>query len=104
MLRERGTPVEYRPARDLAMRDDPAVLGTLLAGTRLTDDGVLGSTFRVVARDDLDEQDRALFADWALQRVERYLEHGPDPDAWQRRSDGDYQLTARKVEGPVLEE
>jgi hypothetical protein len=47
---------------------------------------------------------RARFADWALSRIQRFLEHGPEPDGWQRRqSDGGWQLWAREVEFPPLD-
>ncbi|MET7752588.1 hypothetical protein [Micromonospora sp. NPDC005367] len=41
-----------------------------------------------------------MLGEWALQRVGRFLEHGPEPDGWQRRSDGAWQLWGRLVDLP----
>lgn len=46
---------------------------------------------------------RAMFAEWAESRLQRFIEHGPEPDGWQRRSDGGWQLWARRVEMPPLD-
>lgn len=44
-----------------------------------------------------------LCAEWAGQRVTRFLEHGPGPDGWHRRHiDGVWQLWARVMELPSL--
>lgn len=44
-----------------------------------------------------------LLGEWALQRVGRFLEHGPEPDGWQQRSDGAWQLWARLHQMPSLD-
>jgi hypothetical protein len=40
---------------------------------------------------------RREFADWAVSRIRRFAEHGPEPDGWQLRSDGGWQLWVRSV-------
>ena len=41
---------------------------------------------------------RDLVAKAALERFQRFAEHGPVPDAWQKRSDGAWQLWLRPVQ------
>ena len=68
-------------------------------------DPQLAGSYRVVllVRPGLSSEKRELFAEWALQRVERFMEHGPEPDGWQRRkADGAWQLWTRLVELPDL--
>ncbi|MBF6347325.1 hypothetical protein IU409_27975 [Nocardia cyriacigeorgica] len=34
------------------------------------------------------------FAEWVVSRLERFVEHGPEPDGWRMQSDGRWQLWA----------
>lgn len=77
---------------------DPALEGCLLV--RETD---AGSEVNVVIRLDLEKDRRAMYLEWAEQRVDRLLEHGPEPDGWKRNGEGDWQLWARRVLLPSLE-
>lgn len=56
-----------------------------------------GISVRLVIRPDQDSLARATFAEWAESRLDRFLEHGPEPDGWQRRSDGGWQMWTRLV-------
>ncbi len=64
-----------------------------------------GSSYRVFLfiRPGAPAEDREAFAEWALERVERFMQHGPEPDGWQRReTDAGWQLWIRRVELPPL--
>lgn len=54
-------------------------------------------------RPGMGQEARDVFAEWALQRFARFLEHGPEPDGWQNRSDGGWQLWCRSVVLPSLD-
>lgn len=54
-------------------------------------------------RPGLEANRRATFAEWAESRFQRFLEHGPEPDGWQKRSDGAWQLWARGVQLPTFD-
>lgn len=43
---------------------------------------------------------RALTAEWAERVLSRFADHGPEPDGWQPRPDGGYQLSTRVVSFP----
>lgn len=43
---------------------------------------------------------RALIAEWAERVLERFRDHGAEPDGWQARSDGGRQLWGRLVTLP----
>src|SRR5689334_6090809 len=75
---------------------NPDVSGVVMVAP--TTDGV---NHRVAAfvRPGLLDPCRDSFAAWVDEKLARYLEHGPEPDGWQRRtSDGGWQLWARLVE------
>lgn len=41
---------------------------------------------------------RERFAQWACERILRFIEHGPEPDGWHKRArDSKWQLLAREV-------
>jgi hypothetical protein len=82
---------------DFGREDEPLIDGCALI--REVDGGMAA---RLVIRPGLDEEYRDGFAEWAVQRLERFEEHGPEPDGWQRRSDGDWQLWVRRVQLPPL--
>lgn len=94
LLAEYGWPIEEE---NLGREDEPDIVGCALLDE--ADGGVRG---RFVVRPGLTAEHRAGFAEWAVQRVERFLEHGPEPDGWQRRSDGAWQLWVRQVQMPPL--
>lgn len=54
-------------------------------------------------RPGLAEWQLRMFAEWAESRFARFIEHGPEPDGWQKReSDSGWQLWGRLVEMPRL--
>nr|WP_181393174.1 hypothetical protein [Streptomyces rochei] len=86
---------------DFGREDEPDVGGCLLARQVPT-----GVQVRIVIRPGLAGDDRDTFAAWALQLVERFIEHGPEgpqADGWQKRSDGDWQLWGRVHDLPPLD-
>jgi hypothetical protein len=84
---------------DFGREDEPDVSGLLLLEEV---PGGLGVTALVRPR--LSSEPRRTFAEWTLQHIERFIEHGPEPDGWQlRQSDGRWQLWARLVELPPLD-
>jgi hypothetical protein len=83
-----GVPIDVFDA-DVADELDDAYSGCLLAG--YVGNSWDRARFRVVVVD-WTPQDRASFAEWAYIRIHRFLEFGPEPDGWQHRSDGDWQL------------
>lgn len=56
----------------------------------------------LMARPELDPVQREMFAEWCHQHIARFVEHGPEPDGWQLRSDGGWQLYAGAVDLPPL--
>ncbi|WP_280393645.1 hypothetical protein [Nocardia brasiliensis] len=46
---------------------------------------------------------REAFAEWAESRILRFTEHGPEPDGWSERTDGDWQLWARWQQMPLID-
>lgn len=83
---------------DLVRDGEPDVGGCLLAEVA---DGRAG--IRIVIRQGLTGWVREKFAEWAESRIKRFLEHGPDPDGWQQRRDGVWQLCGRLQEMPALD-
>lgn len=94
-LNAQGWPIEEE---DFGREDEPLVAGCALL--REVGDGVM---VRLVVRPGLEGELRVTFAEWAQQKILRFAEHGPEPDGWQRRSDGDWQLWARLVQLPSLD-
>lgn len=90
-LQERGWQLEEV---EFGREDEPDIAGCALVGVD-RDEGIRARFF---IRSGLSEELRADFAEWAVRRVERFQEHGPVPDGWQRRCDGGWQLSARRVE------
>jgi hypothetical protein len=90
-----GWPVEEV---DFGREDEPDVHGCVL----VKDVGE-GIAARVVVRPGLREELRAGFTAWALQVLEHFIEHGPEFDGWQERSDGGWQLWSRVHEFPALD-
>lgn len=90
-----GWPVEEV---DFGREDEPDVDGCVLVN--YVRDGVAA---RVAARPGLSEERRAGFAAWALQILENFIEHGPEFDGWQKRSDEGWQLWGRVHEFPPLD-
>jgi len=83
---------------DFGREDEPDIDGCAVVSV-VGDEGIAAS---FVIRPGLAEELRAGFAEWAVQKVDRFAEHGPEPDGWQHRSDGDWQLWARRVEMPPI--
>jgi hypothetical protein len=91
-----GVPFEEPGPGDVL---DPEVGGCLLA--RRVEDGV---RVKVVIRPELQGWKRVTFAEWAESRFARFIESGPEPDGWQERPDGDWQLCGRLTEMPLLDQ
>jgi hypothetical protein len=83
---------------DLVRDGEPDVGGCLLAEVSENRAGI-----RIVVRQGLAGWVREKFAEWAESRIKRFLEHGPDPDGWQQRGDGVWQLCGRLQEMPNLD-
>ncbi len=83
---------------DLGREDEPDI-GSLLL---IEHSDALPDAFRVFIRPGLDPADLVGVTSWARRVFERYLEHGPEPDGWQLRTDGDHQLWGRKVYLPPI--
>jgi hypothetical protein len=90
-----GVPVE---ATDFGTEVDPQVSGCLLV--RQFSEGLM---MRATVRQGVIGDARELFAEWAESRFLRFGEHGPEPDGWQKRSDGDWQLWVRLRQMPDLD-
>ncbi|MEU6611579.1 hypothetical protein ABZ922_42335 [Streptomyces shenzhenensis] len=90
-----GWPVEEV---DFGREDEPDVDGCVLGKYKGT-----GVAARVSARSGLGEERRAGSAAWALQVLEHFIEHGPEFDGWQKRSDGGWQLWGRMHELPSMD-
>jgi hypothetical protein len=86
-----GVSLQELKTIDLEM---PEHLGCILTGYNDAGD-VVGEAY---VRTGLTQEDRDFFAEAALERFLRFLEHGPNLDAWQERSDGDWQLWLRPVQ------
>lgn len=82
-----GYPLEEMDFGDAV---DAEIEGCILASYRPG-----GVAFRTTVRPSLDAASRAMFAEWAEGLIVRFVEHGPDVDGWQHRSDDDWQLWAR---------
>ncbi|MGS2615161.1 hypothetical protein ACVCAH_11640 [Micromonospora sp. LZ34] len=83
----------------LGRDDEPDVNGVLVM--RPSD---VVAEVNALIRPGLDDASRAMFAEWVEQRIDRFFEHGPEPDGWQRRvSDGGWQLWARRVQMPSMD-
>ena len=65
-------------------------------GCAVNDQGELLAEVHVQAGMSQDWRDFA--AEGALERIDRFAEHGPEPDGWQLRSDGAWQLWLRPVQ------
>jgi hypothetical protein len=91
-----GVPFEGPDSGDAI---DPELGGCLLA--RPVDGGV---QVKVVIRPELQGWERVTFAEWAESRFMRFIEHGPEPDGWQVRPDGDWQLCGRLTQMPPLDQ
>jgi hypothetical protein len=90
-----GVPFEET---DFGDNVDPDVFGCLLV--RQVDNGLM---MKVAIRPGLVRDARETFAQWAESRLQRFAEHGPEPDGWQKRSDGDWQLWGRLQQMPRLD-
>jgi hypothetical protein len=92
-LTNAGIPLEEE---DFGREDEPDVVGCILA------EPVEGGTrAKAVIRPGLTGKLRAMFAEWAESRLQRFTEDGPEPDGWQRRiGDRAWQLWARLHEMP----
>lgn len=86
-------------AADVALVDD-AVHGCLVM-QREPDGTITGG--RLGYRPGLLVDDLRMLGEWATVRVGRFLEHGPEPDGWQRRSDGGWQIWARAYQLPPID-
>lgn len=96
-LLQRGLAIEEG---DLGRSDEPDVVGYVVLRPS---DG--GATVHAMVVPGLSDDRRAGFAGWLEGRIDRFFEHGPEPDGWQRRqSDGDWQVWAREVQLPSLED
>lgn len=85
-------------AADFGRHDEPSVVGYVKVRAR--DEGLeLWAWVRPATNDD----DLSQFAEWLDSRLDRFLEHGPEPDGWQSTSDGRWQMWARKTTLPDLD-
>jgi hypothetical protein len=92
-LADAGIPLEEE---DFGREDEPDVCGCLLAGT------VTGGTrVKAVIRPGLSSWQRETFAEWTESRFARLLEHGPEPDGWQKRSCGVDSPSCRFFDDPA---
>lgn len=95
-LAERGVTIEDEDFFDSQV--NPGVCGLMLIRED-PPDLVVGAFIRPETSAEL----RHVFAEWVEQRLDRFIEHGAEPDGWQRRkSDGGWQLWARPVTLPTL--
>ncbi|MFB7555328.1 hypothetical protein [Streptomyces brevispora] len=94
LLARYGWPIEEE---DFGREDEPNI-----DGCALLEEVEGGTRGRFIVRPGLAPEFRAGFAEWAVQRVARYFEHGPEPDGWQKRSDGAWQMWVRRVELPPI--
>ncbi|MBY8877297.1 hypothetical protein [Actinacidiphila acidipaludis] len=94
-LEEMGWPLEEV---DFGREDDPDLGGCAVAGVVRNE----GIRVRIAVRPGISEEFRADFAAWAERRVEGFMDHGPVPDGWQRRCDGNWQIWGRRVELPPM--
>lgn len=83
---------------DFGANVDADVRGCLLV--RQVGEGLM---MKVAIRPGLVGPARETFAHWAESRLQRFAEHGPEPDGWQKRSDGDWQLWGRLRQMPNLD-
>lgn len=84
---------------DAHLADHPDVVGLLL----LDPDPSGGAFVRAVVRPDAGPERRAWFAHWVEERIDRFGEHGPQPDGWERRQvDGSWLLWAEDYSLPPL--
>jgi hypothetical protein len=88
------TVVEMKLGRD----DEPDILGCLLAAHTAD-----GWTMTAYVRPGLEVDEFAGVHEGALERLQRLRMHGPEPDGWLVRPDGDLQLWLRLVYLPDLE-
>ncbi|MFK0181563.1 hypothetical protein ACIQVR_37010 [Streptomyces xanthochromogenes] len=57
----------------------------------------------LLVRPGIDPYERRAFAEWAESRIDRFFEHGPDPDGWQWvEADHSWQMWVRGVELPEI--
>jgi hypothetical protein len=83
------------PFEELDLEDIDSGLGGCVL---ITEHGPGFSSYNIGVRVGLSFARRERFATWATGRILRYLEHGPEPDGWQRRAlDGKWQLWARET-------
>ncbi|MBM0238692.1 hypothetical protein JNW88_18865 [Micromonospora sp. ATA32] len=92
-------PLFELPADSVALVDD-TMMGCLII-ERDTDGTVRGG--RLGYRPGMLVGDLRTLGEWATSRVDRFLQHGAEPDGWRRRSDGGWQLWAQFVELPPLD-
>ncbi|MEU2004541.1 hypothetical protein ACH47B_26420 [Rhodococcus sp. NPDC019627] len=83
---------------DFGSEGDPEVSGCLLV--RQFDEGLM---MKAAVLPGLFGEAREKFAEWAEARFLRFAEHGPEPDGWQKTSDGDWQLWGRLQQMPSLD-
>lgn len=96
-LRQRGLEIDEQ---DFRRDDEPDVSG--FVALRPDGDGAL---INALVRPGLEPDRRARFAEWLEVKIDRFFEHGPEPDGWQRRiTDGGWQLWAREVRLPSLDD
>lgn len=79
--------------KDFGREDEPDVIGCLLV-QRIEE----GLKFRAFIRPGTTGEQRTTCAEWAVSRIQRFIEYGPEPDGWKARSDMDdgWQLWARE--------
>lgn len=83
---------------DFGREDEPDIIGCAVAWP-------VGDGHRVslVVRPGIEPWQRSMFAEWATSRLGRLAEHGTEPDGWQLRSDGGWQLWSRLHQLPSFE-
>ncbi|WP_369380374.1 hypothetical protein [Streptomyces sp. cg36] len=86
---------------ELNWPEDPDVHGLALMYLPTDDSPHLGA--RLVVRPGQTPETLQRIYTWAVGVFERIGEHGPEPDGWHERSDGNYQLWVRQVEVPSLD-
>lgn len=84
-LKQRGLPIEEV---DLERPEEPNVIGYVVTWPEEDAANIVA-----MCRPNLTRDQRGRFAEWLEERIDRYFEHGVEPDGWQRRnSDGGWQL------------
>jgi hypothetical protein len=87
---------------DFDRDDEPDVIGFVKVEWLTLDHSKYTAT--IFVRPGTNPSERATFATWVRDVIARWVEHGPEVDAWQRReSDAGWQLWARRTCLPAVD-